>query len=150
MNQRSCSRVPTSSAGTTLIELMMAVMILGLLFGGAITTLGRGFFEIELSRDSVRVTQLLQSEVELLRTQNWTQLEALKGTSTVSLELDSSGDPIFGGKYTLTRALTTSKVDQLQLSLKANWTDSRGISHDRTFYTIFTKDGLNDYYYRTI
>ncbi len=136
--------------GTTLMELMMAVMILGLLFGGAITSLGYGFFEIELSRDSVRVAQMLQSEVESLRTKNWTQLEALKGTSTISPDYDISGAEIFGGKYTLIRQLTTSKTDQLQLTLKASWKDTRGLPHERKFYTIFTKDGLNDYYYRTI
>ena len=143
---------------------MIAVMLLGLLFGGAMVALSQGFFMAELSRDAFRVSQLLQNEIERLRTKNWPQLEALVGEKEIKFELFQaqaiaaekeieSALPqaqAIVARYTLVRDIFPSKEDQMTLIVTVSWKDNRGISHTRKFFTLFTKNGLNDYYYRTI
>ncbi len=134
--------------GVTIIELMMAVMILGVVFASSFSLIGMGFIMVERARDMTRVTQILQNEVEDLRTKNWSQIEALEGTAIVSL--DSAIIAEYGDRYTVTRTLSDFKDDQMDLAITVVWTDNKGVTHTRTFYTLFTKDGLNDFYYRAI
>ena len=134
--------------GVTIIELMMATMLLGVIFASAFSLIGMGFIMIERAKDTTRVTQILQNEVDFLRTQSWTQLQALEGTEAVTPDaLIVAG---VESRYTVTRILTDFKTDQMELTITAVWTDNKGIAHTRTFYTLLTNEGLYDFHYRTI
>ncbi len=134
-------------AGNTLVELMMAVVILGIVFGSAFGVLGQGFNIIETSRDYTRVSQILQSEMESLRTKNWTELTALPASSNFTPDPDFV--LAFKDRYTCTRVFTTLKVDQRTIVLTVTWRTRKGPVHERSYTTNYTKNGINDFYIRT-
>lgn len=137
----------TIIAGTTLIELMMAVFILALVFASAFTTLGQGYTIVENARDFTRVSQILQSELENLRTKNWTDITALPTSETY--QPDAAFTDEYGDRYAITRTITTPKVNQRGLLVTVSFTDSLGHTRSLFYSTIYTKEGIGDFYYRT-
>ncbi len=151
MNTSSIYPNTTSSqnrkSGYTLIELMVGIMILGIVLATAFTGMKQGFYLLESARDNTLASQVMQGEMENLRTTNWDTIDALKGTSDFAPDSD-----ILSGQdesYTSQRVITSTKVGQLEVVLNVTWTDSRGISHTNNYVSYFTKDGLNDFYTRT-
>jgi len=134
-------------SGSTLIELMMAVFILGLVFAGAFSMLGQGYVIIENARDSTRAAQILQNQMESLRTKNWTELTAMPAKVTFNPDISFIG--AYADRYTITRTITTPKVDQRDVVISVSYTDSNGRTRNPFYMTTYTKDGLNDFYYRT-
>lgn len=133
--------------GTTLIELMIALTVLGTVVGSSIICLAQGFRSVEYARDVTRCSQILQTEMETLRTYNWSALTGVLGTSTFDPFGDSSTSPM--RNLVCTRTITTEKTDQRRVALGVTWTDSYGVSHSKKYESIFTKEGLSDYYTRS-
>ena len=137
---------PRGVAGTSLIELMMAVVILGMVFGSAFGVLDVGFNIIETSRDYTRVAQILQSEMEAMRTKNWTQITAL---TTGTFDPDPKFSAAFAARYTCGRIVEMPllKPDQRKIELSVSWKPRKGPRLTRFYTTTYTKGGLNDFYY---
>ena len=137
----------TGIASISLVELMMAVVILGVVFTSAFGVIGQGFNLIETSRDYTRVAQILQNEMESLRTMNWTELLALPASEQFSP--DAQFISAFADRYTCTRDITIPKADQRLIVLTVSWRSSKGPLHSRSYRTNYTKNGLHDFYIRT-
>lgn len=133
---------------TTLMELMIALVVLGGIVTTAILAMSQGFFATEYSRNLNRVSQILQTEMETIRTYSWAEIVALNPNTTF--------DP-FNGTTTVKmrnlvckRIITTEKTNQKRIRLVVTWTDSRAISHQRSYESLYTKEGLSDYYSRIL
>ena len=131
-------------AAYTLIELLVGVMILGIVLATAFTGMQQGFYLLENARDNTLVSQLLQSEMENLRTMNWASINLMTSPSSFLPEIGSFSE--LEDRYTCQRLINTPKANQLQVVLSVVWTDSRGIDHLNNYVSYFSKDGLNDYY----
>ena len=134
------------TAGNSLVELMMAVVILGMVFGSAFGVLGVGSGIIETSRDYTRVAQILQSEMEAMRTKNWTAISAL---TTGTFTPDPKFSAAFAARYKCGRVVSTpaGRPDQKQIVLSVSWKPLKGPRITRFYITRYTKGGLNDFYY---
>ena len=126
---------------------MIGVLILGIVFATTFAAINQVFFLIESARHNTRTAQILQGEMESLRTMDWASLSALQSEST--FEAESGSLASYGDDYTCERVINTVKADQREVLLKVNWTDTRGLDHQQNYITYFTKEGLNDFYYRT-
>ena len=121
------------------------------LIAGMIQLIDQGNYLIELARDNTRVTQLVQSEVEDLRTLNWTDLEQMEGFQLV--ETEGQFAQTFADEYFCYRYVTDSHdnpTEKKWVWVYAGWTDSNNRTHWVYYFTQFSKDGLNDYYYRSV
>ena len=119
---------------------MVGMMILGIILASTYTAMQQGFYLLESTRSNTRVSQVLQDEMESLRTMNWSAIEAL----------DSSGgffEEISG--FTCQRVISVPKANQLEVVLTVSWTNSRGMDFTTKYITYFTKEGLNDFYSRS-
>ena len=91
----------------------------------------------------------IQSEIERLRTKNWTQLQIYSSGEYFTPQ----GEFIkqFSEDYIAYRyVIPITGGQQLLIAVRVEWTTEKGRQSTRWFNTIFTKDGLNDYYYRDI
>lgn len=139
----------TAAAGFTLVEVMISMVLLAIVLSGAFSTYILGIRMMSDFREEVRATQIIQSEIERLRTQNFTQL----GTYLGENEFTSKGEFIneFSDAYTARRTVSSiSGGSQYLVSIRVQWTSQSGRQQTRWFNTVFTKDGLNDYYYRDV
>ncbi len=136
-----------SSAGSSLIEVMIGSMILGLVFGGSFSSIGQGFKVVSNSRDYSLSAQILQSEMENLRSMNWVELGALPTISVFAPDFEFGSETL--DRFACQRFITLRKTDQKEVSLVVSWKDHRGAFHKKAYLTFITKEGLNDFYYRS-
>ncbi len=136
------SRHRTSGA-FTLVEVMVASVVL--LFGlvSAITAMQSGLQAMDTSRNLTTASQLMQTEMERLRLKNWAQLSTLQNSNDAHVTLDqitSAAD-----RFTCTRRITTLRDDMKEITLTAEWHGYDGRAHTANLITRYARDGLSDY-----
>ena len=152
MRIRGC-RKPDS--GVTLVDVIMAVALLGVMASGVFGSFRYGFFTLQLARENQRATQILLEKVETLRLYSWDQVNA---TNFIPANLPPEYyDPqaatgargtVYNGTVTLANCpLTSSYAANLrQVTVTMNWT-TRNIPHTRSITTYIAKDGIQNYVY---
>jgi len=132
------------------------VMVLGIVT--SLTTLQFGMRSVDTARNMTLASQILQSELEILRLQNWTQISALPASATVnpatsissgsSSTLDTMLNTI-ASRFTCTRtvAAISGRADIKLITLDVSWLGVDGRSHNVTYQTRYAKNGLSDYFY---
>jgi Tfp pilus assembly protein PilV len=135
-----------SKTGFTIAEVMMAAAVMALAITTAITTMQRGFIALDAARGTSYAAQIMQTEMEKIRLQNWTTVSAYSSSAT-TLTIDPSftGNAYIGTRYTLTRTATTVHTDMLQITLTISWHTFDGRTETRSCSTYYGKNGLYDY-----
>lgn len=129
-----------SAAGYTLVEVMVASVVV--LFGvvTAIAVLQRGFRSLDYARNLTSASQLMQAELEQLRLKNWAQLQELQDAGDTELPL-----PGADRRFTCVRTIRTLKGDMKEITLTATWRGTDGIEHTARLVTRYGRNGLNDF-----
>lgn len=132
--------------GFTLIEVMVAAFVLAFGIMTAITTLQRGLQAVDTARNYSHAGQLMQGELESLRLQNWSQLEALQAAGAALV----ASDPVASSAhttFTCSRTIRTVKPDMKEIMLISTWRGYDGRTHTTRLMTRYGKHGLYDYFY---
>jgi prepilin-type N-terminal cleavage/methylation domain-containing protein len=142
------------NAGMTLVEVVIALTILGILAGGVMASFGYGFRNMQKVRDNQRATQILLEKLETIRLYSWTQVNTTGFIpSTFTDVYDPQGATgqkgiTFNGRVQIEPfPRTTSYAANLkQLVITLNWSED-GMSHERSIRTYIGKNGLQNYVY---
>ncbi|HLP26202.1 MAG TPA: type II secretion system protein [Acidobacteriota bacterium] len=137
----SAQRASRRSRAFTLVEVMIASLVLVFGIVSAISAMQSGVRAMDRTRKLALATQVLQTEMEQLRLKSWTQLDALAGTSTFTPDSTASG----ASAFTCTRRITSPKSDMREITLTAEWRGSDGRPQAAKLITRYGKNGLNDY-----
>ena len=136
----------------TLIELMVAMVIIGLAVTALYAGIAWGFTTVRLAREDLRATQILVEKMEAIRLYNWDQITAtppfiLKNFS-VPYDTAAPSGLAYRGKLTIspfTDAL--SYADDLRLvTLELTWT-SGNLQRTREISTYVCRTGIQNYLY---
>lgn len=139
----------SSEGGFTLVEVVISMTLMAIVFTAAFGSYFLGMRIVEDARDQIRASQIIQSELERLRTANWDQLGKLPPYEPVPVDEDFSSN--YAKDYLSYRYnIEVIPGTQRWVVVIVQWKNSRGVWTRQVFNTIFTKDGLNDYYYRDI
>ncbi len=130
-------------AAYTLVEVMVASVVVLLGIVTAITAIQRGFQSLDFARNLATASQLMQSEMEEIRLKNWSQLQTLQAAGDTTLQVDPAGAA--GGRYTRTRSVRLLKEDMLEITLTTTWRGYDGRRQTARLITRYGKNGLNDY-----
>ncbi|MGA1205164.1 MAG: type IV pilus modification PilV family protein [Opitutales bacterium] len=137
----------SKKGGFTLVEVIVSMFLMAIVFNAALGTYFLGMRMIGDAREEIRASQIIQSELERLRTKNWGQLNGMSsGTFTPTGEFVK----YYAVDYRAYRYLIKINDDQYQVTIRVDWVNERGKRSTRWFNTIFTRNGLNDYYYRDV
>lgn len=136
------------SKGFTLTEIIVSIGIFTMVIAGGLSGVRRGFDILRDSRDYTRVSQILQSEVETLRTLSWAELMELP--TDVELSVDTQFDTNAYDMYVVSRRIEEEEDDLRRVVVGVSYTNGRGREITLNYITFFAKGGVNDYYYRTI
>ncbi len=147
-----CTRGGTK--GTTLVEVVLAICLLGVIAAGLMGSFAYGFFVMKVVRENQRATQILLEKVETIRLYSWDQvLTPGFVPSTFPDVFDPQGPPGHQGiSYQGSVSVepfpfnTSYKDNMRQLVVTLTWTSS-GITRSRKFSTFIAKDGLQNYVY---
>lgn len=146
-----------SKSGFSLVEMMVAIFVLGIVLTSAFSTVAQALQTMETSRDYARVAQILQSEMEDLRTMSWATLNAQEDTDggLVSIDLTEEFNDAFGARYRAFRRIRdrtdngVTYTNQKEATIWVYWWDARGNFRIKQTVSWFTENGLHDYYYRS-
>jgi prepilin-type N-terminal cleavage/methylation domain-containing protein len=139
-----------TKGGFTLVEVMVSVFLMAIVFTASYASYFLGMNMVEDAREELRASQIVQSELERMRTMNWDALSKARTIQAVSPE----GIYIkqFSDDYRAFREIkdVDGEPDLKLVRVFVWWTNSKGKRTYQVFNTIVTKNGLNDYLYRKV
>lgn len=138
----------TKKNGYSLAEVIVAAGIFALVITGGIAGVRMGFKIVDDSRHHTRVSQILQSEVESLRSLSWKELMQLPSTADVAINPQFSTAAY--DAYTVKRNISTESATLRRIEVTVTYNSRNGKEVNLKYLTFFTEGGVNDYYYRTI
>lgn len=143
----------------------MAAFVLALGIITCLTALQFGMRQVDTARNMTLAGQIMQSEMEILRLQNWAQIVALQtaqSSPTTPAVVDPATSITSGSSTPLDATLTTianrfsctrlvedvsGKTDMKQITLNVSWNGVDGRPHTLRFQLRYAKNGLSDYFY---
>lgn len=151
--------------GFTIIEVALATLVMALGISTCLTALQSGLKAVDTARNTTLASQILQSQMEVIRLQNWSQIQALPSTYTaqggVAITAGSSATPTaldnrliaIANRFTFVRTISDVTVGGVarphikSILLAVTWTGIDGRAHTRSYQLRYAKNGLNDYFY---
>ena len=144
---RARKRASLLARGFTLVEVMMASLILALAIATSITTLQRGLADLDSARNIDTACRILQCEMEKERMMTWTQVSVVNYAPTIDSSILSI--PAVAGRFSLSRSVTTLSNysnNMLQITLTVTWRGYDGRSQQRSLTTYYGNGGLYTFF----
>lgn len=147
----------SDTEGFTLVEVVIGMTLMAIVFTAAFGSYFLGMRMVEDAREELRASQIIQSELERMRTMNWATLNDPNKTFQLAA-IKPQGDfvSIFANDYKGYRFIddldfnSDGIVDAKLVHILVQWRNSRGLYTYEIFNTIIVREGLNDYYYRKV
>lgn len=152
-------------AGFTILEVTMATFVLAFGIATCLTALQYGMRQVDTARSTTLAGQIVQSEIEILRLQNWAQIVALQAaqpSATTPTTIDPATTITSGTSTTLdtrlatiaSRFVCTRLIEDIsgrsnikRITLQVAWEGIDGREHTLSFQTRYARNGLSDYFY---
>ncbi len=136
----------------------MAAFVMAFGIGTSLLAMQSGFKALDVARDTTIASQILQSEMERLRLMAWNNTSTvavdsiceLPASETVSLAAMFSSASEFAAKFQVTRTVTADSTrpgEVRHITISVRWRSYDGRTHDRSFRSMYARNGLYDYYY---
>ena len=127
----------------------MSTMILSLAIATSITTLQRGYANLDSARNLVLAGQIMQTEIEKLRMSDWTTVSAYTDDTDTTMTVDSvfTSNAAIGSRFTLTRRCASPQTGMKQITFTITWRNFDGRSMSRNYSTYYSQNGLYDFFF---
>lgn len=132
--------------GFSLIEVMIASIVMVLAITTAITTLQSGFQAVDTARGYTYASQVMQSELERIRLKTWDQVQSLQESGNELVTVGTTGGAP-AAAFTCRRTIRDVKIDMKEITLESTWRGYDGRNHSARFVTRYSRSGLYDYFY---
>lgn len=119
------------------------MVIFAIVIASGFACIKMGLQQVDNARHHTRSAQIMQSEVESIRSLAWANLIALPTAETTLPIASQFGDSTYSS-YTLKRSIAGSR-NVRRITFVVTWKDISGKSHSKTYITQYTKGGLYDY-----
>lgn len=138
--------------GTTLVDVIMAVAITGIMASGVLGSLSYGFFVMQLARENQRATQIMLERTEAIRLYNWTQVTNATFIPTTFTDVYDPQAATNAQGVVYHGTLVKSSVpfsasyssNMVQITLTLTW-NTKAIAHTRSLTTYIARDGIQNY-----
>jgi prepilin-type N-terminal cleavage/methylation domain-containing protein len=131
-----------SRRGFTMVEVMVAAVVLVFGLVSALNVMQRGLQAMDTARNLASAASLMQGEMERLRLYSWTQLADLQASGSTQVA-PAAGTALPG--FSCTRRITDVRTGMKQITLDAVWTGYDGRPHQARLITRYGQNGLSDY-----
>ncbi len=142
-----------ASPGYSFVELLIGVAVVGIMFVTLYWGIAAGFSVIQLARENLRATQILQEKMETIRLYRWDQINSsgfIPATFTEPFyaTTQSTGGLIYTGAVSIASAPITESYsnDMRQVTMSVSW-QSAGVLRKREMTSFITRYGLQLYIY---
>jgi prepilin-type N-terminal cleavage/methylation domain-containing protein len=155
---KKLSQNTTARQGFTLVEVMVASLVLTIMILSALGALIHGFRLLDSARNTTLAAQIAQSEIEDLRLQPWSKISdpALISHSG-PIDLSASIGKLLGAaegeaiaqRFSASRLIVDvpDRGSTLKrVTIAVAWHDYNGTTHTRSYETLIGQHGLTDYF----
>jgi prepilin-type N-terminal cleavage/methylation domain-containing protein len=158
------SPTAASQQGFTLVEVMMASLVMVMMFIAALASIQQGFTMLDTARNTTLAGQIIQSEIEDLRLKQYLSLPA-SGTidlaTTIGSGLSEAERTALSTRFTATRQVVdvpgrtgtapdgTPIATLKRVIIAVEWRDYSHRLHSRAYETLVGYNGLSDYFATT-
>lgn len=139
--------------GFTLIEVLIAVAIAGIVGLALYMGLARSFGSVQSARHRLRATQILAEKLEVIRLYNWDQINSsgfIPEKFTEYYRPDTNARPgiEYSGFITITNApVHSAYVNTMRKAIvRIDWV-SGGVPQQQTMETLISQHGVQNYIY---
>ena len=139
-------KTTSSPYGFTLVEVIVSIFIFGLVISVCLLSVGKGIELVDASRQHTRASQILQSELELLRTLPWDTFKDLSNTELTTQFKSQVASQFGSGQFEGKVEKTAIDTELMLISVSVSWTGFKGRSYSKTYHTYFADGGINDYF----
>jgi Tfp pilus assembly protein PilV len=165
--------VRRSVRALTILEVMIATMVMVLTITSSLQVLGCGLRAIDTARYTTLAGQILQSQMEKLRLLTWTQMTLATGpmaSANSTFTPDNGISSQVNNFFTIAPGTTTHTPDSctqsivydpaydittsgttvhtmVDITLTATWIGADGIQRTRTYYSQYAHFGISDMFY---
>ena len=140
-------------AAFTLVEVMIGVVILAVGFASLYLGFSHGFAILQVTRENLRATQILQEKMETIRLFDWTQITNAAANPPYQFSenfypLTTTGSQ--GITYSGTRTVTNAPVSEISspdmklVIVQLKWASGK-IERQREMKTLVSHYGLHNY-----
>ena len=135
----------------SLIEVMVGSGILAIVTAALFAGFSYGFGIIQLAREDLRATQILEEKMETIRLYNWDQINQPGFVTTnfqAALNPLSQTNGFYYGRISITNSPLTDDYSSniLQVTVSIAWTNAH-VSRNREITTFVSRYGLQNYVY---
>jgi Tfp pilus assembly protein PilV len=137
-----------SQAAFTLVETVVAMLLLTLVCAGLYGGISTSFQNVQLTREGLRATQITEQTMEVIRLCTWSQSDPgtnfLPASFTAPYDSTGSTNHFFQVQVTVTNAPGVTEVysnDLRMVTVQAWWTNNN-IARTRGMSTYVAKSGL--------
>ena len=141
----------------TLVEVTIALGVLGLVLSILYNGITAGFFTVRMGRENLRATQIMLEKAETLRLYNWSQITNSGYIKTdFTVPYDPNADPdsgtgrgaVYSGPIEIEPAdlATDYSADMRRITIRVNW-KTGGLDRTREYQTFVSRYGMQDYIY---
>jgi prepilin-type N-terminal cleavage/methylation domain-containing protein len=138
----------------SMVEILVAVAVLGIMFVSLYSGLSSGFAVVQLARENLRATQILQEKMETIRLYTWDQINTPGFIATNFVDTfyangsNASSGLAFTGRVTIAKApiLQSYSNELKQVTIQLEWV-SADVLRRRQMQTYVTRNGLQNYIY---
>lgn len=158
-------RRPASRAAFTLVEVMLAAVVMALALVGMIQVIVSGSEMLDVARKQTIAMQVIHGQIEQIKLRSWSEISSLPSTRTVWVDAsDNNGNQsnniaasfVFGNnlpklaqKFRCTRTVASVKTDLKEITFTVTWTGNTGRTYTRKGSTYYGKNGLYVSYQRS-
>jgi prepilin-type N-terminal cleavage/methylation domain-containing protein len=153
-------RVHAGDAAFSMIEVVVALAIFGIVFLSLYSSMSSGFAVVRLSRENLRATQIMEEKMETIRLYTWAQVTSngfvptnftevfYKMTNASSTGLVSGAGITYTGTVSIVSAPVTEAYsnDLKQITVTLKWLSDR-TPRQRDMTTFVSKYGVQNYVY---
>lgn len=145
------NRAGVRCSAFSLVEVVVALGILGLVIGSMFACFSMGFASIRLTQENMRASQILTEKMETIRLYTWTQINSngfIPTNFTANFNTGNTGgtNQMFSGTVAIGPApLTESYGTNCKLiTVTLAWTNT-GVARQRRMSTMVSKNGIQNY-----
>jgi hypothetical protein len=136
------------------VEVMVAIMVCGLVFVSLYSCLSSGFAFVQLARENLRATQIMEQKMETIRLYTWDQINQAGFIPTNFVEsfyplgTQSTAGLNYTGTVTVADSGLTESyaADLKQVNVSLSWVSGK-VRRTRQMNTFVSRYGLQQYVY---
>jgi len=137
----------------SLVEVMFAVGIVGVVFVSLYAAISQGFAVVQTARENLRATQIMQEQVEILRVLDWAQITTTPSPLNFTASFYPAGGANPGVTYSGTINITNtpatftgSYLSDMRLAVVSlSWQGGK-VTRQRELRTLLSHYGLHNYF----